>query len=73
MTKTKEKTKVFHLVYYVDNCSPKAKLFKIKKSATDFIKNFQKKYPNPDDGYWVDFLVSEIHGKIEYFDDYWVA
>lgn len=59
------------LVLYVENSSPSIKLFSSKKSATTFINAFKKRYTNPDDGYWVDLLITDITGEITSLDGYY--
>jgi len=44
-------------VHYVDDSTPKLKLFKSLKSAKTFVTKFLKAHPDPMEGYWVDFLV----------------
>jgi hypothetical protein len=73
--KTKKKTalKAFSVVYYVVDSSPKLARFKTKKDATVFIEKFQKENPSPHDGYWIDFLISDVRGDITYFDEAWTG
>lgn len=56
-----------YLVYYVENSSPKIKTFFYKYTMLKFINTFNNKYPQPSslhDGYWVEFTVEDIKGKI---------
>ena len=60
-----------HLVKYVENCSPKLKIFKSKKKMNKFIKKFKKlesTAKDPDEC-WVDLVVKNIKGKITSYDD----
>ena len=57
-----------YYVHYVDNSSPTLKKFKTLKAAKDFKTKFQKKHPNPDDGWWVDFIVA---GQVLEADEYY--
>ena len=68
-TKTKSKlAKVTHLVLYVEDSFPKNKLFKSFKSAKAFVSDFTSQYTDPMDGYWVDYLISDIHGSVHVID-----
>jgi len=53
-------------VHYVDNSTPLFKEFKTLKAAKAFATKFKKN--NPEDGYWVDFIVA---GEILEADDYY--
>jgi hypothetical protein len=57
-----------NLVTYVENSSPKIKVFSSAAKAKFFIDTFNKKYPTPQDGWWVDLLVTGITGKVVSFD-----
>lgn len=62
--------KSYSLLYYVEASSPKLKKFPTKDTATKFINTFKKKHKDKDD-YWLDFLVVNIKGEIDCFDDYY--
>ena len=68
-TKTKSKlAKATHLVLYVENSEPKNKLFKSFKSAKAFVSDFTNTHIDPMDGYWVDYIISDIHGGVYVID-----
>jgi hypothetical protein len=78
MAKTKKKSekkseepKSSHYVHFVENCTPGLKKFNSEKAAIAFVRKFQKENPHPADGYWVDFLISDVRGNTIFFDDYW--
>ena len=59
-----------YYVYYVDNSSPFLKKFKTLKAAKAFANKFKKEYPDPYQGYWVEFIVAgEILDAEEYHLD----
>jgi hypothetical protein len=60
---SKPKTKC--LLTYVENSSPKAKLFSSEKQMNDFIEDFETKHAEygADDGYWIDICVTGITGR----------
>lgn len=73
MAKTKNSPKPLYLVHYVDDSTPKLKKFASEKAAQAFVKKFQKENPLPQDGFWVDYLISDIRGEVKLFNDYWTA
>lgn len=70
--KKKRKTKVTksknkNLVMYVENCTPKAKVFADAKALNAFVKKFNKTYSPKDcaqSGSWLDVIVTDIKGSI---------
>lgn len=60
-----------HLVKYVENCSPKIKIFKSKKKMNKFIKKFKSLESTVKDpgGCWVELVVNNIKGKITHYED----
>jgi hypothetical protein len=59
-----QKVKSQNLVLYVENSTPNMKLFSDPKKAIKFADKFTKDNPNPMDGYWVDFVITDIRGEI---------
>lgn len=54
-----------HLVRTIEDCSFITRIFKTKKSMKDFIDDFKDKYQGKEmDGYWVDLVITDIHGSI---------
>lgn len=63
---------VYHILMYVENCTPKIKKFKTTDELGKFVDAFNKQYPDyasVDSGYWVDFCVTGIAGDIHFFTD----
>ncbi len=59
-----------YYVQYVDNSTPTLKRFKTLKAAKDFVAKFKKKNPNPNDGWWVDYIIcGEVLPIDEYYTD----
>lgn len=54
-----------NIVLFVEDSVMKAKVFADAKSATKFVENFKKNYEDPESGYWVDLLVTDIRGDIK--------
>ena len=64
---TLEKSKSRNIVVYVENSTPKGKVFANAKSMMAFVKKFNKTYPNEarmNDGYWIDLIITNIQGEI---------
>ena len=60
-----------NVVLYVENCTPKGKVFSDSKSLEAFVKKFNKKYPRSVDGYddnWIDVIITDIKGSISDVD-----
>lgn len=57
-----------NLVVFVENCTPITRNFSSANKALDFVKKFRKKYPETNDGYWVDMVITNILGKVHSFD-----
>jgi len=69
-TKAKAKAKkVKNLVFFVDNSTPRIANFSTAKEALEFANNFRDTQGNPNDGYWVDLVVSDIQGEVTLFDN----
>jgi hypothetical protein len=58
-----------HLVTYVENCSPKIKIFRSELAARKFVDSFSKKHLGHKDDAWIDLLVTDIKGEIEKLDE----
>lgn len=59
-------TKAFHLVFYVEDSSPKVKKFYDKKAMKRFVEEFQAEFPDSDainTGSWVDSTITDIKGR----------
>jgi len=56
------------LVIYVENSSPKSKIFETEKSAWNFIDKYKDDHPDVRDGWWVEYLVTNIKGEVYYLD-----
>lgn len=74
--KAKKKTnkKAYHLVFYVENCTPYVRRYGDKEKLKKFVAKFMKKHPSAEaiygtSGYWVDYAVFDIKGDIVYFTD----
>ena len=60
-----------NVVLYVENCTPKGKVFADSKSLESFVKKFNKKYPRETslyDGNWIDVIITDIRGSISDVD-----
>lgn len=64
----KKVTKNRNMVLYVEDSTMKAKVFEDAKSANKFVEDFKKNQLDPENGYWVDLLVTDIRGDIKYLD-----
>ncbi len=61
--------KKYHLLQYVEGCSPRTKKFKTLKGLNQFVQDFQKKYGiDPCDGNWLDYSVTNITGDVQVYD-----
>lgn len=61
--------KKYHLLQYVEGCSPKTKLFKSLKALNEFVEKFQKKHGIDFRGdNWLDYSVTNITGKVNIYD-----
>lgn len=67
MANKKASTKKFY-VQYVENSNPTLLKFKSLKDAKEFVVKFKKKYPSPNEGWWIDYIVV---GKILEADEYY--
>jgi hypothetical protein len=58
------------LLTYVENSTPRAKLFDSKKDMDFFMDSFRAKYSHfgTDDGYWFDLCVTGITGEATSMD-----
>ena len=68
----KKKKSVYQLLFYILGSSPKIKKFKTKQEMSDFIDDFNKKYPNwmsLDSDNWIDYVVTDVHGKVHFYTD----
>jgi hypothetical protein len=65
----KKKSKKFHMVHYVEDCSAKIRTFRKLKDVTNFIDEFYDKYPDQENGdNWIECVVTGIAGSIFNFD-----
>jgi hypothetical protein len=55
----------YHMVFYVDNSTPRFKKFKTIKSMNQFIMNFKH---DPGNGYWIDYSITNITGEFKHFE-----
>ncbi len=62
--------KKFHIVKYVEGCTPKVKKFTTLKDMNKFVKDFYKIYDHNDDN-WVDFYITNITGDFISIDGYY--
>ena len=62
--KKSKKSKTWHLVHYIENCESKNKKFNSLSNLSKFVKQFNKNNPTYADGYWIDFIVTHIEGKL---------
>jgi len=68
----KKTTKSYNLLMYVENCTPKLKKFADMKDMQAFVEDFHKQYPEAEastSGYWVDYVITDIKGKVYFFTD----
>lgn len=66
------KSKNYHLLYYVVDSTPKFKKFTTKESMGKFIDKFNKDHPDylsMDSGDWIDFAITDVQGEIHFFTD----
>lgn len=71
-TKTVKKNEPYHLLMYVDDCSPKIKRFENTKDMEKFVLEFQKENPDHlavESGSWIDYAVFDVTGKVSFFTD----
>jgi len=62
--------KKYHLLQYVEGCSPKTRKFKSIKRLNQFIKEFEAKYGKDSRGdNWIDYSVTNITGIVSVYDD----
>jgi hypothetical protein len=64
---TIEKSKSRNIVVYVENSTPRGKVFTNAKSMMVFVNKFNKMYPKEarmNDGYWIDLIITDIKGEI---------
>lgn len=59
-------TKVY--IHYVEDSSPKFKIFTSVKTAKLFADKFRRNNPEPDRGSWIEFI---IKGELMFSDDYY--
>lgn len=68
----KKQTKSFHIIHYVEDSTPKLKKFNSISKLNDFRLKFESDHPNGErDGYWVDFIITDVHGKFISVDGYY--
>lgn len=61
--------KKYHLLHYVEGCSPRTKKFKTLKALKQFILDFQRNYGiNPRGDNWLDYSVTNITGDVQVYD-----
>lgn len=46
------------------------KKFKTLKAMNSFIAKYKKKYSDAEDGFWVDFSITDISGEIKILDGF---
>lgn len=63
-----KKKKIRHLLYYVEDCTPIAKEFDTIEEMDNFIGEFLIKHPDPMDGYFINFKITNVHGDIIHFE-----
>jgi len=71
-TPKNKKTNSYHLLVYVADSCTKIKKFKTTKALGTFIDKFLKKYPDyasHNSGYWIDFSITEVSGRVDFFTD----
>lgn len=61
------KAKTKNLVLYVENCTPKVKVFDAAIKAKNFVKEFNKKYAELREDNWADLIITDIRGDIKSF------
>lgn len=70
MTKKKNsKTEAYHLLIYVLDSTQRIKKFKTMKDMQKFVEDFESKYTNPNDGYWIDYCIENVSGPVTFFTD----
>ena len=60
-----------NVVLYVENCTPKGRVFSDSKSLEAFVKKFNKDYPRDRDAFddnWIDVIITDIRGSISDVD-----
>ena len=60
-----------NVVLYVENCTPKGKVFSDSKSLEAFVKKFNRDYPRDTDAFddnWIDVIITDIKGSISDVD-----
>lgn len=68
----KKTVKPYHLVMYVENSTPFIKKFVSLKKTQEFVDKFEKKYPDEaamESGYWIDFVITGVTGKLAMYTD----
>lgn len=62
--------KKYHLLQYVEGCSPKTRKFKTIKRMKQFIEDFESKYGRNSQGdNWIDFSVTNVTGTFSIYDE----
>jgi hypothetical protein len=68
----KKQKKPFHIIHYVEDSTSKMKKFTSISELNDFRLNFEHENKGKEfDGYWIDFIITDIHGKIIPVDEVW--
>jgi len=63
----KSKDKLFHIVYYVENCTPAMRKFTSIKDMETFFKEFEERYPKvPYSDNFLDFYITSISGEVKF-------
>lgn len=64
----KKTTKPYHIVYYVEDCTPGMRKFNSLKDMKAFFKEFESRYPKDVDpgGTFIDFYVTNISGEVKF-------
>ena len=62
--------KKFHVVKYVDDCVPVIRKFKTLKAMEAFVTKFQKKNPTHQEGFWIDYTITDLtNDQITFYDE----
>lgn len=72
-TTKKTKNKVYHIVYYVENCTPAMRKFKSIKDMETFFEEFKDRYyktgfdgGQQDLSSYLDFYITDISGEVKF-------
>lgn len=62
--------KKYHLLQYVENCSPKTRKFKTIKRLKQFVEDFEAKYGRDSRlDNWINYSVTNVTGTISIYDE----